>query len=90
MLAGVRGFTSAHELLWAWTMRLSLIHISRQMLGELYAVRGDLDRATELWSTVDNSAGQLSARLWWYAYVGEAEKAEQINEVLGRLGISTN
>jgi len=62
----------------------------RQMLGEAYAVRGDLDLATELWRTVDNSADQLPARLWWYAYIEEIDEAKHIYKVLGRLGISVN
>lgn len=60
---------------------------TRQMLGEVYAVNGDIDRATALWRTVDNGANQLDARLWWYTYIQDVDAAQHIRDVLERLGI---
>jgi tetratricopeptide (TPR) repeat protein len=48
---------------------------TRQLLGECYAVAGDVERATALWRTVDVSQGQLMARQWWYEHLGEQEQA---------------
>jgi cytochrome c-type biogenesis protein CcmH/NrfG len=63
---------------------------TRQMLGEVYAVGGDIDRAAALWRTVDNQANQLVARLWWYKYIQDAGAAAHIATVLQRLNIPAN
>lgn len=63
---------------------------TRQMLGEVYAVQGDLDRATTLWRTVDNGANELGARLWWYTYIKDSSAAERISEVLARLPVGSD
>jgi len=60
---------------------------TRQMLGEVYAVEGDIDRAAALWRTVDNQANQLVARLWWYKYIQDAGAVQHITTVLKRLNI---
>ena len=53
---------------------------TRQMLGESYAITGDVERAVSLWRTVDVSQGQLTARQWWYEYIGEGLRARRIAE----------
>lgn len=53
---------------------------TRQLLGESYAIAGDLDRAAALWRTIDLGNGQLDARIWWYDHIGEPEHAERIRE----------
>ena len=51
---------------------------TRQLLGECYAVAGELEHAAALWRTVDVSQGQLSARQWWYEHLGEQAYATQV------------
>ena len=53
---------------------------TRQMLGESYAITGDVKRAVSLWRTVDVSQGQLTARQWWYEHIGEGLRARRIAE----------
>ena len=51
---------------------------TRQMLGESYAIAGDVERAASLWRTVDVGQGQLTARQWWYEYIGDPERARRL------------
>jgi predicted Zn-dependent protease len=53
---------------------------TRQLLGESYAIAGDVGRAAALWRTVDVSQGQLSLRAWWYEHIGERENARLVRE----------
>ena len=53
---------------------------TRQLLGESYAVTGDIEQAAALWRTVDTSQGQLDIRQWWYEYIGEPQRAARIAE----------
>jgi predicted Zn-dependent protease len=53
---------------------------TRQLLGEAYAIAGDVGRAAALWRTVDVSQGQLSLRAWWYEQIGERENARLVRE----------
>lgn len=53
---------------------------TRQLLGESYAIAGDLKWAADLWRTVDVSQQQLELRRWWYEHVGEKERAQWIQQ----------
>lgn len=53
---------------------------TRQLLGESYAVTGDVEQAAALWRTVDTSQGQLDIRQWWYEYIDEPQRAARIAE----------
>lgn len=53
---------------------------TRQLLGESYAIAGDLKRAADLWRTVDVSQQQLELRQWWYEHIGEGERAHWIQQ----------
>jgi O-antigen ligase len=53
---------------------------TRQLLGELDAIAGDMTAAHALWQTVDMSQGQLQLRAWWYNEIGEKETAARIEE----------
>jgi hypothetical protein len=53
---------------------------TRQLLGESYAIAGDVERAAALWRTVDVSQGQLGLRAWWYEQIGERENARLVRE----------
>lgn len=48
---------------------------TRQLLGECYAIAGEVERAAALWRTVDVSQGQLGIRQWWHEHLGEQEHA---------------
>jgi tetratricopeptide (TPR) repeat protein len=51
---------------------------TRQLLGESYAIAGEIERAAALWRTVDVSQGQLGLKEGWYSYLGEKEHATRI------------
>jgi O-antigen ligase len=51
---------------------------TRQMLGEVYALAGEVERAVPLWETLDLGQQQLDIRRWWYEYIGEPQGAARI------------
>ncbi len=53
---------------------------TRQLLGECYAIAGDVTQASALWRTVDVSEQQLVLRQWWYEHLGEKQSAEWIKQ----------
>jgi predicted Zn-dependent protease len=58
----------------------------RQMLGELYALEGQLDAATSLWQNIIAARQLLENRVWWYDYIGDPHAANNLRAVLQRLG----
>jgi O-antigen ligase len=48
---------------------------TRQLLGESYAIEGEVERAATLWRTVDTGLDQLAMREMWYNSIGEPERA---------------
>ncbi len=58
---------------------------TRQLLGEAYALAGDIEQAAALWQTIDVSQGQLKLRQDWYVSVGEAEQGNQLEKVAAKL-----
>ena len=60
-------------------------HTTRQLLGESYAVTGDVERAADLWRTLDTSQNQLEMRHLWYAnYVATPQQANWIAKAIAR------
>jgi predicted Zn-dependent protease len=55
---------------------------TRQMLGEIYALEGDVDAAVQMWRGLDLSQGQLMVREWWYQAFGEPEQVEKLNNAI--------
>jgi tetratricopeptide (TPR) repeat protein len=53
---------------------------TRQLLGESYAVAGEVDQAATLWRSVEMGQSQLSLRQWWYDHIGESQRAVWIEE----------
>ena len=51
---------------------------TRQLLGEVYAVAGEIASAVALWRTADVDRQQLLLRAWWYRSLGEAERAARL------------
>jgi hypothetical protein len=56
---------------------------TRQMLGEMHAIHGNIDAAVQLWRSIDNRQNQLDMRLAWYeSFITDAPRAAQMAEVL--------
>ncbi len=53
-------------------------HATRLLLGESYAIAGEIDRAAALWQGLDLSQGQIALRAWWYAHLGQPDHAARI------------
>jgi len=54
---------------------------TRQLLGECYALRGEVEQAVELWRTIDLSQGQLYAREWWYGtHLASPDQAQSLKQ----------
>lgn len=51
---------------------------TRQLLGEVYAIGNEAERAGALWQTIDVSNDQLAIRAWWYEHIGEPENAARM------------
>ena len=58
---------------------------TRQMLGEIYAINGNVEAALKLWKTIDTTPGQLEVRRRWYAQIGEKQKAAWLADAIKRL-----
>jgi len=52
------------------------------MLGEIYALEGDVDAAVRMWQGLDFSQGQLMVREWWYQALGKSEQVERLNDAI--------
>ncbi|MBI5566694.1 MAG: O-antigen ligase family protein [Chloroflexi bacterium] len=54
---------------------------TRQLLGECYALRGEVEQAVAVWSTIDLSQGQLYARDWWYGtHLASPDQAQALTQ----------
>jgi cytochrome c-type biogenesis protein CcmH/NrfG len=53
---------------------------TRQLLGEALIVNGYVEEGQALWSDVNTEQGQLDARIFWYQYIGDAERAAWIEQ----------
>ena len=51
---------------------------TRQLLGEAYLVNGELESGKELWKTVNNEEQQLAARVFWYDYIHDEIRHQQL------------
>jgi putative inorganic carbon (HCO3(-)) transporter len=58
---------------------------TRQLLGEVYALTGDAERAAELWATVETDQGQLDLRRWWTAQTGTQAEVVGLVKAINRL-----
>jgi hypothetical protein len=56
--------------------------VTRQLLGESYAIAGDSERAAQLWQTLELSESQLQIRAWWYEHIGESERAVDMRRAI--------
>jgi tetratricopeptide (TPR) repeat protein len=52
---------------------------TRQLVGECYAIAGDVEQAAVLWKTIDVGQQQLQLREWWYTYsLKDQERAARV------------
>lgn len=58
---------------------------TRQMLGESYAIDGQLAKAEALWITIDTSENQIDIREWWYDHIGEPDRARRLHQALSEM-----
>jgi O-antigen ligase len=58
---------------------------TRQLLGEIYAISGNSEKAVSLWRNVDTSHGQLDARQWWYDHMGKQQESERLRNAIALL-----
>ena len=60
--------------------------VTRQLLGESYAIAGEIDAAAELWHGLDLGQGQVAARQWWYTNLGETQAAQGLVQAAASAG----
>jgi hypothetical protein len=57
---------------------------TRELYGEALLANGRLDQGQALWATLPNEQNQLAARVFWYEYIGDAERAKWMEEAAAR------
>jgi hypothetical protein len=55
---------------------------TQQLLGEALIVNGRLGEGRKLWDSVNNEHGQLALRAFWYSHIGDAERADWIEQAV--------
>ncbi|NOZ49486.1 MAG: hypothetical protein GXP37_05470 [Chloroflexi bacterium] len=89
-------YDQAHAHLLRAYARAPWQQANRFLLGESYAIAGNVDQAVPLWRTVtaqlwwdyDWIGPQLFRnRQWWYQSIGEAQKSAWIAETIARTGV---
>lgn len=61
--------------------------VTRQLLGEVYAVQGNISEAAALWETVPRAFLQhLSVRQWWYSDLEAWEESTWLEESIAAVG----
>ena len=58
---------------------------TRQMLGEAYAITGNIEEAVTLWRQLDAEQQQFELRRWWYDHIDADREAQRIKQALDRL-----
>jgi hypothetical protein len=56
---------------------------TRQLLGEAYALNGEVAEAAALWRTIGLTRNQLALRQWWYSEFGDSVRARRFSEASG-------
>lgn len=56
--------------------------VTRQLLGELYAVSGEVGHAVDVWESGDTDPHKLELRQWWYTYLGADQQAHWLDEAV--------
>lgn len=55
---------------------------TRQLLGEVLALQGDMAGAIQTWQGLDVSQGQFMVREWWYQAFGQPEQVERFSNAV--------
>lgn len=55
---------------------------TRQLLGEVLALQGDVNGALQIWRGLDVSQGQFMVREWWWQAFGQAEQVEKLSDAI--------
>ncbi len=55
---------------------------TRQLLGEVLALEGDVDGAVQTWQGLDVDQGQFMVREWWYQAFGQPEQVEKLDNAI--------
>ena len=58
---------------------------TRQLLGEVYALQGNVEAAERIWQGLDLSQGQLTLRFQWYAETGKFRESLQLARAAKRV-----
>ena len=57
----------------------------RQLYGEALVVNGRLSDGAALWATINNDQDQLAARLFWYEYIHDSKRKDQMQQIVDNL-----
>ncbi len=55
---------------------------TRQLAGEALILNGRLNDGVKLWSTVNVEQNQLNLRRYWYQYLGDVERQDEIQQAI--------
>lgn len=56
--------------------------VTRALLGEAYAVTGDVEQAAAFWASLGRGLDRVELRYWWYGYIGAEQEAAWVSEAL--------
>lgn len=55
---------------------------TRQLLGEVLALEGNVNGAVQMWQGLDFGQGQFMVREWWYQAFGQPEQVEKLDNAI--------
>ncbi len=58
--------------------------VTRQLLGEVYALDGDAEAAAALWQGLEIGQGQMDVRHWWISQVATQQQLAAFERALAR------
>lgn len=56
-----------------------------RLLGEAYAVTGNVNLAAALWQSVHMEEGQIEDRLWWYGHLNAEQEVHWLQQALAKI-----
>jgi hypothetical protein len=80
--AGARRVDRAQDHLAAAYALAPYDRATRQLLGEVLALQGDVTGAVQTWQGLDVSQGQFMVREWWYQAFGQPEQVEKLSDAV--------
>ena len=64
--------------------RDSASRVLAQLLGELYAIRGETGRALDIWRAADVDWHKLELREWWYRHLAATLEAQRLSKAVAQ------